>query len=155
LTKREALARYKLSTHKPNINAYVVYASTASAREAAAQLNAYNFSISWNSKKGAGARGSLAQMEAWRVLRCDVASGAPFVAHLSIFIGGLPYKVRHVEYLLLSSWLGVSGVQGGYGGCSRVGEGETRCTVRCHAVMRARAHVHARTRTGADMHIRT
>ena len=98
LTKREALARYKLSTHKPNINAYVVYASTASAREAAAQLNAYNFSISWNSKKGASARGSLLQMEAWRVLRCDVASGAPFVAHLSIFVGGIPYKVRHVGY---------------------------------------------------------
>ena len=30
--------------------------------------------------------------EVWRVLRCDVASGAPFVAHLSVFIGGLPYQ---------------------------------------------------------------
>ena len=92
-------------------------AAAASARQAAAKLNTYNFSVTWTAKRGGdvrqrsadggklnataqgkeeaqGAPGSHEQMAAWRVLRCDVASGAPFVAHLSIFIGGLPYKVE-------------------------------------------------------------
>jgi len=36
-------------------------------------------------------------LEAWRILRTDLASGASFVAHLSIFVGGLPFKEADEE----------------------------------------------------------
>ena len=42
---------------------------------------------------------ALGRAYVWRVLRCDLAAGADFVARLSVFVGGLPYKGADEEML--------------------------------------------------------
>ena len=54
MTKKEALTRHKLAQHKPNMNAYVVFANETAARRAAAELNGFNLSLSWNLTRAHG-----------------------------------------------------------------------------------------------------
>jgi hypothetical protein len=79
-------------------SALLLLFSPDSARKAARELNAFNFTVTWSASPAPqqprpNARAnSTHELCAWRVLRTDLASGASFIASLSIFVGGLPYK---------------------------------------------------------------